>query len=904
MKKIFALISTIILTLFFTLSFFPTIAFAADTTISSGGTYDLASYGNGSTITISTTDAVTLTQSSSGTALTNFRIRCNTDGANLTISGINIDNNANDNRCALSFTGAVNSLTLVGSSMIKSGNDEPGVRVEGSTELTISGEGSVSVTGGNSAAGIGGGYDNNGGTITISGGTVIATGGTSSAGIGGGAYGNGGTITISGGTVTATGEKGSAGIGGGFYGNGGTITISGGIVTANGGPTDDAYGGAGIGGGYQGDSGIIIISGGIVTANGGPTNYAYGGAGIGSGGSKNAGIFGNVGTITISGGTVTANGSGRSAGIGNSYSELCYGDSGTITISGGTVIANGGVSSDGGPGIGGRYGYDDSIINISGGIVTATGGGICAGIGSGNPVRESNGTIGISNHAQVTATGGADGGAGIGGCKSKSGATISISGDAQVHATGGGGGAGVGGGMGGDGGSITISGGTVTANGSGGGSGIGYGEGASGGDITIFDVIINATGGVTGTSIGGDTISTQSSGYVSSISLNKSTLSITQNETVQLMADITPADSDSTIFWTNSNPAVATVDQSGNVTGAGVGTCMIIAAAGGVSDTCTVSVSAREVETVSLSYGKKTMYVGDVFALSAIVLPDDATNKSIEWTTSDSSVAKVTSAGLVSAIGKGTCTITATADGKSDSCSVSVNIAPTPTPSPTATPQPYVGVESVRLMLETNFTAVLYVGNTLNLSAAVIPSNADNQSLVWKSSDESVLTVSSYGLVKAVSAGEATVTVTAGRVSDSYAITVKAAGDIPSPSASPTSADATPSPLPSVGDVMLNFAINTESLPYGAEYILLPDGEVMPLSDESTMTVCVNQCHLNDGVLQITALDAAQNPLGAVEVSADKRGMNVVLLVLIALGTLLAGIGGTLAVLKIAINRK
>ncbi len=377
-------------------------------------------------------------------------------------------------------------------------------------------------------------------------------------------------------------------------------------------------------------------------------------------------------------------------------------------------------------------------------------------------------------------------------------------------------------------------------------------------------------------------------------------------EVFVLNAIITPSDlSDAKVTWDSSDDTVAAVNSSGVVTAKGVGVCEITATAGGKSDKCTVTVSKKSVSSISLNYGKQSMYVGDVFALSAVVLPEDATNKSIKWTTSDSSVAKVTSAGLVSAIGKGTCTITATADGVSDSCTVSVSLAPTPTPSPTATPQPYVDVESVRLMLETNFTAVLYVGDTMVLSANVYPSNADNSSVAWQSSNTAVATVSATGKVTAVAEGEAVITVTASDKTDSYAITVKAASDIPSPSTSPTSADATPSPLPSVGDVMLNFAINTENLPYGAEYILLPDGEVMPLSDESTMTVCVNQCHLNDGVLQITALDAEQNPLGAVDVSAEKGGgISAIWLVIIVLGTLLVGIGGTLAAIKIFINRK
>ena len=118
----------------------------------------------------------------------------------------------------------------------------------------------LTATGGNNAAGIGGGADGAGGTVTISGGTVTATGGDGSAGIGGGYSGAGGTVTIEGGTVTATGGYGGAGIGGGYVGEGGTVTISGGTVTATGnnGGHDIGMGGAGS------TSGTNIFTGGSV----------------------------------------------------------------------------------------------------------------------------------------------------------------------------------------------------------------------------------------------------------------------------------------------------------------------------------------------------------------------------------------------------------------------------------------------------------------------------------------------------------------------------------------------------------------------------------------------------------------------------------------------------------------
>ena len=121
-----------------------------------------------------------------------------------------------------------------------------GIEVSEENSLTIEGKGVLNATGYDYAAGIGGGRNGAGGTITINGGTVTATGGSSAAGIGGGRNGAGGTISINGGTVTATGGKYASGIGGGRDGAGGIITISGGMVTAIGGESA-----AGIGSGWD-----------------------------------------------------------------------------------------------------------------------------------------------------------------------------------------------------------------------------------------------------------------------------------------------------------------------------------------------------------------------------------------------------------------------------------------------------------------------------------------------------------------------------------------------------------------------------------------------------------------------------------------------------------------------------
>ena len=167
-----------------------------------------------------------------------------------------------------------------------------GISVYSNQGLTIEGGGTLIADASSvaQAAGIGGNFADGGmrssGVITINGGTVTATGGQYGAGIGGGMYGFCAPVTVNAGTVTATGGLRGAGIGGGGnyywagnYGNTGTLTINGGVVTATGGGT-----GAGIGGG-GGDNSASSVKGGSVEAviiNGGKV-YASSSEGPGLG---------------------------------------------------------------------------------------------------------------------------------------------------------------------------------------------------------------------------------------------------------------------------------------------------------------------------------------------------------------------------------------------------------------------------------------------------------------------------------------------------------------------------------------------------------------------------------------------------------------------------------------------
>ena len=168
-----------------------------------------------------------------------------------------------------------------------------------------------------------------------------------------------------------------------------------------------------------------------------------------------------------------------------------------------------------------------------------------------------------------------------------------------------------------------------------------------------------------------------------------------------------------------------------------------------------VGVTSVSIDKTSLSLAE-----GESATLSATVKPDNATNKTVSWSSSNSSVATVDAAGKVSAVAEGTATITAKAGEKSATCSVSVT-------------KKAVAVESITL---DKTSLELKEGETATLIATVNPDNATNKAVTWSSDKTSVATVNASGKVTAVAEGTATITAKAGGKTATCIISVKKAG--------------------------------------------------------------------------------------------------------------------------------
>ena len=247
---------------------------------------------------------------------------------------------------------------------------------------------------------------------------------------------------------------------------------------------------------------------------------------------------------------------------------------------------------------------------------------------------------------------------------------------------------------------------------------------------------------------------------VSSIIISLIKTTMLQGESMYLEASAYPQNATNrAVRWSSDNNHIATVNPiSGLVYAQNPGTTTIRATAqdgSGVVGACNITVDAPvSVEKIELSDISLMLNKGEHHTLTATVLPTGATNKNVNWTSSNTSAATV-SGGIVTAVSKGSAIITATAtDGSDcyDCCTVVVT--------------ENVIVANVSVLPSSK---TLTVGDTCYLHETVTPSNATNKTVSWRSSNTSVVTVNpNSGLVTAQGAGSATVYATAQDGSGEY----------------------------------------------------------------------------------------------------------------------------------------
>ena len=162
---------------------------------------------------------------------------------------------------------------------------------------------------------------------------------------------------------------------------------------------------------------------------------------------------------------------------------------------------------------------------------------------------------------------------------------------------------------------------------------------------------------------------------VESVEVAPTTIELAIGEETQLSASVLPADAQYTLEWISTNDDVVTV-ADGVVKGIASGTAIVMAKAGNKTGSCTVSVVGVPVESITLNYHELELEERGAYTLSATVLPEDADNKSILWSSSNPDIVSVNGAGSVTALRAGQATITAQAGKCTDECVVTVTAAP------------------------------------------------------------------------------------------------------------------------------------------------------------------------------------------------------------------------------------
>ena len=238
---------------------------------------------------------------------------------------------------------------------------------------------------------------------------------------------------------------------------------------------------------------------------------------------------------------------------------------------------------------------------------------------------------------------------------------------------------------------------------------------------------------------------------VTEVGLNKTSTTLVEGETETLVATVMPENAtDKSVVWESGNESAATVSQEGLVTAVGEGKATITVKTndGGFSASCEVTVKKKVIAVtgVKLSAASMTLREGDRGILTATVEPANATNKNVEWWTTDLDIVSVTSApggstGYVEARKAGKTTVTVkTENGEfSASCEITVEKKEVPVTGITIEPS----------------SLKLPVGDTYSLIPHVQPNDATNQDIKWLSTNESVATVNAEGKVTAVAAGSA-----------------------------------------------------------------------------------------------------------------------------------------------------
>ena len=231
---------------------------------------------------------------------------------------------------------------------------------------------------------------------------------------------------------------------------------------------------------------------------------------------------------------------------------------------------------------------------------------------------------------------------------------------------------------------------------------------------------------------------------VTGVSLSKTSLSLVEGGSESLTATVTPSDAtNKAVSWKTSDANIANVDSNGKVTAGkdGSATITVTTTDGSKTATCTVTVSAKTIAVTGVTLDQSSLELaeGGEATLKATVAPDNATDKTINWKSSDVNVALIDNDGKVTGVkaGSATITVTTTDGSKTATCKVTVKA---------------VALEGIAV---NPATLEIMEGKDKQLEAVFTPDNFGDKSVQWASDNTNVATVDrETGLLHAVKPGE------------------------------------------------------------------------------------------------------------------------------------------------------
>lgn len=243
--------------------------------------------------------------------------------------------------------------------------------------------------------------------------------------------------------------------------------------------------------------------------------------------------------------------------------------------------------------------------------------------------------------------------------------------------------------------------------------------------------------------------------YLGSIPKSELTLTVGDYGTI-LKAKVEPENADNKAYhWYSSNTSVATISDEGKIRAISPGTTTLTVKTddGGKEASCKLTVKAEEVEVTSITISGDTHVLdyGGQVQLTATVLPTNATDKSVKWSSDNTDIATVDTNGLVTV----------------NSIAGTVNITATSVAYPNVSGSYAIEVKKVTHVEELSISMYgssavirnlsLYVNKSKRLAATVLPSNADNKAVKWYPAQGGIVVVAQDGTVTGVKPGETTV---------------------------------------------------------------------------------------------------------------------------------------------------